>query len=127
MSVLYDILDPSDLKTLQNDKKKEFISEIITFGKLIYFEKFKTIIEQNVFEMISSIEMLTLLPMIIDPELFRIILDNYDFEQGQHFFYNYAKYNENPKIKEMVYDYFVDNFSHVLFDKMEMYERLIEN
>lgn len=127
MSVLYDILSPKDLEHLSEDKKKEFLSEIITFGKIEYFEKFKNIMKCSIFEIISGTDILKVLPMVIDPELFKIILDSYDFEQGQHFFYNYATYNTNKKIKEMVYDYFVDNYSHVLFDKMEKYGELLEN
>lgn len=127
MSVLYDILTPTELEGLSEDKKKEFLSEIITFGKIKYFEKFRGIMKKDIFETLTSSEILTLLPMVIDAELFQLILDNYSFEQGQHFFYNYASYNENKNIKEMVYNYFVEHFSDVLFDKMAKYEALIEN
>ena len=65
--------------------------------------------------------------MNIDFELFEYILTNYKFTQGQHFFYNYAKYSEDMDIRELVYNYFIDNFSHVVVDNMAMYEELLGN
>ena len=59
-------------------------------------------------------------------ELFEYILNTYRFKNGQQFFYNYAVHSDSVRIKELVYDYFIENFSHVVFDNMDMYEALIE-
>ena len=44
MTVLYDILDVTDLEKLTNEEKLEFLTEIIITGKYSYFEKFKGIV-----------------------------------------------------------------------------------
>ena len=127
MTILYEALLPKDLKELSEHQKIEFISELITFGKIEFFNKFKDIMDTNIFEFISPTEMLKILPMTIDPELLVLILDYYDFKQGQHFFYNYAIFNKNKKIKILVYEYFVENYSDVLIDNMKKYETMLEN
>lgn len=126
MTVLYDVLTIKKLENLTESQKRQFISEIIICGKYEYFDKFKGIFDKDITEVIDSDEILKLLPMIIDSELLEFVLDNYEFKQGQYFFYNYALHNDNSKIKEIVYNYFVDNFSHIMIDKMAKYEALLE-
>ena len=127
MSVLYKILTTDDLIALTIEQKMDFISEIIMTGSFEYFEKFIGVLDDNIYEYISSAEVLELLPMKIDPQLLSFIIDNYEFEQGQHFFYNYAYHNDNLEIKRIVYDYFVENYSHIMLDNMGKYESLLEN
>ncbi len=126
MTVLYDILTASDLKEITAEQKKEFLSEIILMGKYCYFEKFKGIVDGDVTRIISEERILQLLPTNIDDALFAYILSNYKFKNGQQFFYNFAIHSNSVRIKELVYDYFVENFSHVMIDNMDMYEALIE-
>lgn len=126
MTILYDILTPDDLSGFSPDKKIEFIHEIIVTGKYCYFEKFKNILPEEVSSLIPAETMLELLPINIDDKLFEYILNNYEFKNGQHFFYNFAMHSESMRIKELVYDYFVENFSHIIFDNIDMYEALIE-
>lgn len=126
MSILYELVSVNSMKDLSPQHKKDLISEIIMSGNWPRFMKFKEILDGDINDIITSDEILGLIPMLIDIELFQYILDRYDFKQGQQFFYNYALYNNNDVIKEMVYNYFVDNYSHIMIDKMEMYETLIE-
>ncbi len=126
MTVLYDILSVSDLEKLTNEEKLEFLTEIIITGKYSYFEKFKGIVGDGLSDVIPESRMLQILPVSIDDELFEYILNTYKFKNGQQFFYNYAVHSDSVRIKELVYDYFIENFSHLVFDNMDMYEALIE-
>ena len=125
MSILYDILVVDDLKNIDDQQKLEFFYEIINTGNYDYFNKFKTLLSGELQDLIPANKVLELLPMIIDVKLFEFFLNHYEFKQGQHFFFNYAKNNKSIEIKKLVYDYFVDIFSHVIFDNMEMYEELL--
>lgn len=127
MSILYELLSVEDLKELSEENKVELISEIILTGRYDYFQKFKSLFDKEVPLIISSNKILELIPMNIDVELFEYILNSYNFAQGQHFFYNYAKNSDDMRIREIVYNYFIDNYSHVVVDNMSMYEELLSN
>ena len=127
MSILYELLSVEDLKELSEENKVELISEIILTGRYDYFQKFKSLFDKEVPLIISSNKILELIPMNIDVELFEYILNSYKFAQGQHFFYNYAKNSDDMRIREIVYNYFIDNYSHVVVDNMSMYEELLSN
>lgn len=126
MSILYDVLTVENLKFLSNEQRKEFISEIIITGNYEYFLKFKELLKKDITEIFTATQMLELIPISIDVELFDLVINSYTFPQGQHFFYNFALQSSDMRIREIVYNYFIDNYSHVMVDNMEMYENLIE-
>lgn len=126
MSVLYDLIPGDVLINLPIEKKIEFLSEIITEGNFEYFNKFKSILPDEITKYIDADKMLSLIPIDMDVDFFEYVIHAYEYKQGRHFFYNYALYSLNGEIKRIVYKYFVDNFSDVMFDNMDMYEALIE-
>lgn len=126
MTVLYDILRVSDLNHLTTEQRKDFIAELVVGGNHQRFEKYRPLFEGEIESIFSEDKILELLPCNIDDSFFEYILSRYDFKNRQHFFYNYAYHSDSMQIKEMVYNYFVENFSHIIFDNMDMYDALIE-
>jgi len=126
MTILYDVVDIKTLESIDIINKVKLISEIIIIGKIHYYNKFIVLLEKNISNYISATEMLKLLPMDIDVELLEMILNSYKFEQGMHFFFNYAINNDNTAVREIIYDYFIDNYSHVMIDNMGLYSQLLD-
>lgn len=124
MTILYDILDNKVLSGLSVENKKIFISEVILTGNFEYFKKFS--VGLNMTEVFNSDEILKLLPMNIDTDLLNYFLETFEFNQGMNFFYNYALFNDNNSIREVIYEYFVENYSDIIFEKMNMYSKLVE-
>lgn len=126
MTMLYDIVSVDTIAQMTYEQKIDFMSEIILTGRYDYFHKFKDIFGSDIREHITSTHILEMLPMIIEPKFFEYIITNYEFEQGQHFFYNYAKHSESKVVRELVYNYFVDNYSYIMLDNMSKYEELLQ-
>jgi len=93
-------------------------------GKFEYFTKF-IVDRKNMIEFFDTIEILRILPVCIDVELFKLILNSYSFPQGKEFFYNFGFGNQDSAIRESIYEYFEDNHGDIMIDSMQQYERLL--
>lgn len=126
MSILYEIIKPEILINESYEFKKTFLSEIISSGSIQYYNKFKPIIDQPLNEIYTSQEILIILTLHIDVELFELILSSFKFDNVIAFFFNYANHNDNLAIRESVYNYIVENHSDLIIDNMDMYEKLLK-
>ncbi len=121
----FELIDIEIVKSLSYENKKEFLSSVILTGKIAYYEKFFLSLGVDITDMFSSNEILMILPMNIDSELLELILNKFEFPNGQTFFYNYALYQHQLNNKIVIFNYFADNYSDVMIDNMQFYERLI--
>lgn len=127
MSYLYNIIDPKSLVSLSYEDKKIIIQELIMYGNYTLFDKFSIIFDKPIYDILTVDEILVVIPLNMDFLLFEYIIDNYTFENGHNFFYNYAILTDNFDIKTKVYEYFEDNHSDLILDNLKMYNKLIEN
>lgn len=129
MTLLYNHISADDVFEYlnnDNDKIKDFLSEIIMTGQFEIYNKFILVPTIDLKLFFNSVDILKLLPMFSDVEIITHIMNTYEFENGLTFFYNYAMYNTSKEVKNVVYNYLVENYSHVILDNLQLYSKLID-
>lgn len=125
MDYVYELLSEEHLKKLPEENKKIFFSDVILSGKLKNYQKFLSIFDDDITTFFTSDDIKKLLPMNIDYELLEILLTTFKFPNSEVFFYNYSVFQPNPENKQLIYDFYVDNYSDVMVDNLKFYENML--
>ncbi len=125
MYLSYELLDLDCVDKMTDEIKKQFYSDVVSTGKIMFYEKFIVGSGLKLNEIFSYDEILKLLPISLDSDFLEIILKSFEFPQGDKFFYNYGLYHVDMDVKIVIYNYFVDNYSYLMVDNCGQYDRLL--
>lgn len=125
MVKFFDIVSADSFLAFTDNEKKDFIIEILITGKFYNYKKFIIDNGFSIVDFLNNVEVLRFLPFCIDVELIKIVLTSYEFPNGLQFFFNYGLTIPNKDVKAVIYEYFENNFSHIMFDNMQLYEKLL--